>query len=116
MKAEQSILDRIQRNQFEMVWTPPQNGRQSLAKEDLPVDPARQEKKRKTATIMAEPSDGLHGKQKHGIKQTFLAFGSGWTAPSCIDPNNKKNTRNENFCVLESFVHVPSYTVFGGGP
>ena len=34
-----------------MVWTPSQNGRQSLAKEDLPVDTARQEKKRKTATI-----------------------------------------------------------------
>ena len=49
-----------------MVWTPSQNGRQSLAKEDLAVDTARQEKKRKTATIMEEPSDGLHEEQKHG--------------------------------------------------
>ena len=37
-----------------VVWTPPQNERQSLAKEDLIVDTARQEEKRKTATIMVE--------------------------------------------------------------
>ena len=49
-----------------MVWTPPQNGRWSLAEEDLPVDTARYEEKRKTATIMEEPSDGLHEKQKNG--------------------------------------------------
>ena len=76
-----------------MVWTPLQNGRQSLAKEDLPVDTARQEEKRKTATIMEEPSDGLHEKQKPGRRygrgQTSLAFGSGWT--DCTDPNNNKN-------------------------
>ena len=48
-----------------MVLTPPQNGRQLLA-EDLPVDTARQGEKWKTATIMEEPSDGLHEKQKHG--------------------------------------------------
>ena len=35
--------------------------------EDLPVDTARKEEKRKTATIMEEPSDRLHEKQKHGI-------------------------------------------------
>ena len=49
-----------------MLWPPPYNGRQSLAKENLPVDTARQEKKRKTATIMEEPSDGLYEKQKSG--------------------------------------------------
>ena len=49
-----------------MVWTPPSNERQSLAKEDLPVDIAQQEDKRKTATIMEELSDGLHDKQKRG--------------------------------------------------
>ena len=32
---------------------------------DLLVDTARQEEKRKTATIMEEPSDGFHKKQKH---------------------------------------------------
>ena len=73
-----------------MVWTPPQNGRQSLAKEDLKVDAAQQEEKRKTATIMEEPSDGHHEEQKHGRRygrrQTSLAFGSGWTALGCIDP------------------------------
>jgi hypothetical protein len=37
-----------------------------MAKEDLPVVTARQEKKRKIATIMEEPSEGLHEKQKHG--------------------------------------------------
>ena len=50
---------------IEMIWTPPQNKRQSLAREDLPVDTARQEekKKKKTATVMEEPSDGLPEKQ-----------------------------------------------------
>ena len=78
------------RNTIEMVWTPPQNGRQSLAKEDLPMDTARQGEKRKTAIIMEEPSDGFHEKQKHGRRygrgQTSFAFGSGWTALGCIDP------------------------------
>ena len=72
-----------------MVWTPSQNGRQSLAEEDLPVDTARQEKKRKTA-IMEEPGDGLHEEQRHGRgyggEQTSLAFGSGRTALGCVDP------------------------------
>ena len=36
------------------------------SKEDLPMDTAPQEEKRKTATIMEEPSEGLHEKQKHG--------------------------------------------------
>ena len=36
-----------------------------LAKDDLLVD-TEQEEKRRTATIMEEPSDGLHEKQKHG--------------------------------------------------
>ena len=73
-----------------MVWTPSQNGRQSLAEEDLPVDTARQEKKRKTATIMEEAGDGLHEEQRHGRgyggEQTSLAFGNGWTALGCVDP------------------------------
>ena len=77
-----------------MIWTLPQNGRQSLAEKDLPVDIAWQEEKWKTATIMEEPSDGIHEKQKYGIKydrkQTSLAFGSGWTALGCIDPNDNK--------------------------
>jgi len=30
------------------------------------VDTALREEKRKTATIMEEPSDGLHEKQTHG--------------------------------------------------
>ena len=74
---------------IEMVWTPPQNGGQSLAK-DLPVDTAQQEKKRKTATIKEEPSDRLHEKQKHrrryGRRQTSLAFGNGQTVHGCIAP------------------------------
>jgi hypothetical protein len=37
-----------------------------LANGDLPVDISRQEEKKKTATIMEEPSDGHHEKQKHG--------------------------------------------------
>ena len=52
---------------------------------------ARQEKKRKTATIMEEPGDGLHEEQRHGRgRQTSLAFGSRWTTFGCTDPNNNK--------------------------
>ena len=87
-----------------MVWTPPQNGRQSLAKSNLTVDTARQEKKRKTATIMEEPSDGLHEKKKlgrrYGRGQTSLAFGSIWTAFGCIDPNNNNNNDNNNDSIV----------------
>ena len=35
----------------------------NIAKDDLPVD-TRQEEKSKTATIMEEPSDGVHEEQK----------------------------------------------------
>ena len=88
-----------------MVWAPPQSGIQSLVKEDLSVDPARQEEKRKTAAIMEEPSDGLHEKQKRGRRygkgQTSLAFGSGWTALGCIDPiNNNNNNNNNNLMII----------------
>ena len=50
-----------------MVWTSPQNGIQSLAKEDLPVNNARQEEKRKTATIMEELSDGEKQKPEQAM-------------------------------------------------
>ena len=63
-----------------MLWTPPQIGRQLLAKEDLPVDTARQQEEWKTAAIMEELSDGLHQKYKHGRRYgkryTTLAFRS----------------------------------------
>ena len=64
-----------------MVWTPSQNGRQSLAEEDLPVDSTLQEK-RKTAAVMEEANDGLHEKQKHENRcdrrqKTPLSFGNG---------------------------------------
>ena len=68
---------------IEMVWTLPLNERQSLDKEDLPIDTERQkeEEERKTATIMEEPSDGLHEKQKNGRRygriKTSLTFGNG---------------------------------------
>ena len=84
---------------IKIVQTPPQNGKQSLTKENLPVDTARQEEKRKAATIMEEPSGGLHEKEKHGRRygrsQTFLAFISGQAALSCIDPNNNNNNNNK---------------------
>ena len=39
---------------------------------------------------MEEPGDGLHEEQRHGRgyggEYTYLAFGSGWTALSCVDP------------------------------
>ena len=80
-----------------MVWKLHQNGGQLLAKKDIPVDTSWQEEKRKTATIMEEPSDRLHEKQKHGRRhggrQTSLAFRSGWTALGCIDSNNKKESK-----------------------
>ena len=37
-----------------------------MAKEDIPIDTGRKEEKRKTATIIEEPTDGLHEKQKPG--------------------------------------------------
>ena len=81
-----------------MVQTPPQNGRQSLAKEDLPVDTAGQEQKRKTGTIMEEQSDVLHEKQKPGRRcgrgQTYLAFVSEQTVFCCIDLSNNKNDKS----------------------
>ena len=58
-----------------MVWTPPQNARQSLAKDDLPMNTARQEEKRKTAAFMKKPGDGLHEEQKHGRRYGIDIFG-----------------------------------------
>ena len=51
-----------------------------------PVDTARQEKK-KTATIMKEPRDGLIEKQNHGNRQRAL---------SCVDPDDDDNNNNDN--------------------
>ena len=83
MQAEQTILDRIQRRKFKWYG-------HLLRREDScwPVDTAWLEEKRKTITIMEEPSHGFHEKQKFGKRLTSLAFGSGWTALGCIDPNN----------------------------
>ena len=68
-----------------MVWT------QLLAEEDLPVDTAQQEEKRKTATILEELSDGLHEMQKHGGRygrDRHLGIWEWIDSSSCIDPNN----------------------------
>ena len=70
MQAEQSILDTIQRRQLK--WhghklRMEDSQEWKMAKEDLPVDTARLEEKRKTATFMEEPSDGLNEKLKHDI-------------------------------------------------
>ena len=51
------------------------------------------EEKRKTATIIEEPSDELHEKLKHGGRT--LAFGSDWTALCCLDPNNNNSRRKK---------------------
>ena len=61
-----------------------------LAKDDLPVNAAWKEEKRKTTTIMEEPSDELHDKQKHERRygRRFMAFGSELTALGCIEPNH----------------------------
>ena len=48
MQAEETILKGTLKKPTDMVWTPPQNG-QSLIKDDLPADTARQKEKRKTA-------------------------------------------------------------------
>ena len=70
-----------------MVWTPPQNRRQLSAKDDLSMDTARQEEKRKTATIMEEPSDFMRSRnmEEDMAEDRRLAFGSGWTTLGCID-------------------------------
>ena len=88
-----------------MVWIPAQNGRQSLAEDNLPVDTVRQEK-RKIATII-ERSDGLHEK-KHGRRydrrQTSLAFQNGQTALSCIYYNNNKSLNMLNSDILNIMI------------
>ena len=48
------------------------------------------------ATIMEEPSDGVHEKQKHRMRQTPLAFGNEQTTLSSIDDNNINNNSNNN--------------------
>ena len=68
MQAEQSILDNIQRRQLKWCG-------HLLRMEDLPVDTARQEEKRKTATIMEELSNGLHEMQKPGRRYGRAIFG-----------------------------------------
>jgi hypothetical protein len=40
---------------------------------------------------MGKPSDGLHEKQKHGRRLGILAFGNGWVALGCINPNMLEN-------------------------
>ena len=55
------ILDRIQRRQLKWYG---HLLRMELT-EYLSVNTIRQEEKRKTATIMKEPSDGFHEKKKH---------------------------------------------------
>ena len=52
MQAEQSTLDRIERKLLK--WY---GHLLRMAGEDLPVDTARKEEKRKTARVMVEPSD-----------------------------------------------------------
>ena len=92
-----------------MVWTPPQNGKLSLVKEDLPVDTSRQEEKRKTIAIMEEPSDGLkrgrNMEEDMAEDRHFLGFGYGQTALSCtVDPNNNTFMNPEGMrTVLEVF-------------
>ena len=61
------------------------------------------------ATIMEEPSDRHHEKQKNGKRydrrQTSLAFGSEWTALGCIDPNINNNWAVP--CLVQlSFFHL----------
>ena len=50
-------------------------------------------KRGRPLTIMEEPTDGLHEKQKSGRRYgrgyTSLAFGSRWTSLGCIDPDIK---------------------------
>ena len=61
----------------------------SQSDSDLPVDTTRQEEKMKTATIMEEPSDGLHEKQKHGRRYgRRQTSGNEQTALSCVDPDD----------------------------
>ena len=76
-----------------MILSSPQNGRQSLTKDDLPVDTTQQEEKRKTATIMEERSDGLHEMQK----MDFLTFGNEQAARRCRDDDGDNNNNNNKF-------------------
>ena len=52
-----------------------------MTEEFFPVDTAEYEEERKTVSIMEEPGDVLHEKQKNGRRYarrwTFSAFGDG---------------------------------------
>ena len=54
---------------MEIIWAPPQNGRNSLVDKDLPVHITRYEKKRNNARIIVEPSDGLRDKYNQFIEE-----------------------------------------------
>ena len=96
---------------FEM--TPPLNGRQSLAEEDLTEDTARQVEKGKTATIMDERSDGLEAEICKKIWQKIDIFGV-WkwldgTIRSCIDDDDDNNNNNNNlFYYQDLYSQEPS--------
>ena len=58
-----------------LIWTSPQNGKQSLGVDDLPVDTIRWEKKKKN---------------KYAI---IMEFGIRQTAHGCKYPNNNNNNK-----------------------
>ena len=65
---------------------------------DFPVNATRQEEKRKTATIMEEPSDKLHEKQKHGRNDIFGTW-------ECLDPDDYNiniDRDTKDLCVISS--------------
>ena len=61
-------------------------------------------------------SGGIHEKQKpgriYGRRQTSLAFGSGWTALGCIDPNSISNNNNNNNNKFTSLYKIFIYLSF----
>ena len=73
MQAEQSILDRIQRRQLKWYGQLVRMKDSGCPKKIYLWTPQDKEGKRKIATIMEEPSDGLHEKQKHGT-----SYGRRW--------------------------------------
>ena len=74
------------------------------AEEDLPVDAARQDAKRKTLTVMEQTSDGLSEEKNHDRRQTSLMLGNGQAATSYINPNNNTMTSDNIRIMLQKIL------------
>ena len=71
-----------------------------LAKDDLPPH-GRRRRGRPQKSWRNQGTDFMRSRNK----EEDIAFGNGWTAPGCTDPNNNNNNNNNNkFVSPSSFI------------